>query len=91
MKAGPNRYPARSPNVCFAGTRKTTLADDLTIARRRMRHLLPWHVEPLPVMHFAIAHATEPIATEQRERIEQLALQVLAVQMWLANPQSAMH
>src|SRR6266852_3031827 len=23
--------------------------DDLEIARRRMRHLAPWHVEPMPI------------------------------------------
>jgi hypothetical protein len=31
--------------------------DDLEIARRRMKHLAPWHVEPMPMMTQAAASA----------------------------------
>jgi hypothetical protein len=66
------------------------MADDLKLARRRMRHLAPWHVEPLPAMHFAIGNPSESRTSEERERSEHVALRVLAVQMWQASATSAM-
>ena len=28
-------------------------ADEMTVARRRMKHLAPWRIEPLPAVHVA--------------------------------------
>jgi hypothetical protein len=51
----------------------------LETARRRMRHLAPWRVEPMP-LHRArgAAGATKPRGEDRNHR---LALQVLALQM----------
>lgn len=89
---GSSRSPTSSLSTFkFSGRRTSELADDyLTIARRRMRHLAAWRVEPLPTMHAAIGHPTKALSTEQRTLNEHLAIQVLAVQMWLTNSQSAM-
>jgi hypothetical protein len=65
-------------------------ADDLAIARQRMRHLVPWRVEPLPMMHSVVGTPAERPPPEERERSEHLALQVLAVQMWQAAAMSAL-
>ena len=65
-------------------------ADDLRIARQRMRHLASWNVEPLPVMHSVDGTPTAPPSKEARERGRQLALQILAVQMWHASAMSAL-
>lgn len=45
-------------------------ADDLDVARRRMRHLAPWLVEPLPAMHAAMGHAGEPKTSGEQSRDE---------------------
>lgn len=63
---------------------------DLTIARERMRHLIVWNIEPLPVMHSVVGTPDEPLTLEQRERNERLALQVLAVHWWQAAATSAL-
>lgn len=65
-------------------------ADDIKVARQRMRHLAPWNVEPLPVMHSVAGVPTAPLSKEARERGRRLALQVLAVQMWHAAATSAL-
>ena len=65
-------------------------ADDIKVARRRMRHLAPWNVEPLPVMHSVAGTPLEPPSKEARERGHELALQVLAVHMWHASTTSAL-
>jgi hypothetical protein len=65
-------------------------ADDFRIARRRMRHLASWNVEPLPVMHSVDGTPTAPPSKEARERAHQLALHVLAVQIWQAGAMSAL-
>ena len=65
-------------------------ADDIKIARQRMRHLAPWNVEPLPVIHSVAGAPTEPLSQEARERGRRLALQILAVQMWHAATTSAL-
>lgn len=77
--------------VPFKPNAAGAMADDLKIARRRMRHLVPWHVEPLPMMHSAISKPSEPRTSEERQQSEQVALRVLAVQMLQASAQSAMH
>jgi len=90
MKAAPNRSLGRTRDRYFAGRRNPSSEDEITIARRRMRHLAPWRVEPLPIMHSAIGRPTKALSTEQLAVSERLALQVLAVQMWLTAAQSAM-
>jgi hypothetical protein len=65
-------------------------ADDIKIARQRMRHLVPWNVEPLPLMHSVAGAPMEPLSKEARERGRQLAWQVLAVHMWHAAATSAL-
>lgn len=72
------------------GTASGAESAELTIARRRMRHLAPWHVAPLPAMHSAAGRVDEPLTSERRERREQLALHVLAVQMCEATAKSAL-
>jgi len=64
--------------------------DDIEIARQRMRHLAPWNVEPLPLMHSVDGTPPPPPSAEARERRRQLALQILAVQMWHAAATSAL-
>ncbi|MGH7014637.1 MAG: hypothetical protein ACREEL_10890 [Stellaceae bacterium] len=64
--------------------------DDIKVARQRMRHLTPWNVEPLPVMHSVAGTPIEPPSKEARERGRRLALQVLAVHMWHAGATSAL-
>jgi len=65
-------------------------ADDIKIARQRMRHLAPWNVEPLPLMHSVAGTPIAPPSKEARERGRRLALQILAVQMWHAGAMSAL-
>jgi len=64
--------------------------DDIEVARHRMRHLAPWNVEPLPLMHSVDGAPLPPPSAEVRERRRQLALQILAVQMWHASATSAL-
>lgn len=75
----------------FEARSATASADDLAIASHRMRHLMPWHIEPLPIMHSAIGTPTKSLAAGSRERHKQIALHVLAVQIWLAKAQSAIY
>lgn len=64
--------------------------DEIKIARRRMRHLAPWNVKPLPVMHSVSGTPGEPLSAAARERSRRLALQILAVQMWHVRARSAL-
>lgn len=92
MSIAPNGAFSSLSTVKFSGRRTSNSPDDyLTIARRRMRHLAAWNVEPLPTMHSAVGYPTKARSTEQRAANEHLAIQMLAVQMWLTNSQSAMH
>lgn len=68
----------------------TRAADDLRTARKRMRHLAPWNVRPLPKMHSAVGKPAELPTLEERKRAEHLALRVFAVQMWKAAGRSAL-
>jgi hypothetical protein len=70
--------------------RESAAVDDIWIARKRMRHLLPWNVKPLPVMHFAASSTAvaKPRSEESTRRVRHLAMQVLAVQMWHASARS---
>jgi hypothetical protein len=65
--------------------------DDLEIARRRMKHLAPWHVEPMPMpLRPATAPGASPVSGAAKARHERVALQVLALQMGYARPTSAL-
>jgi hypothetical protein len=83
----------RSPiDLAAAPIADLPVDDDLRIARSRMRHLVPWNVEALPMMHSAIGTPNnEPLTQEERDRCEHLALQILAVQMCQAEATSALH
>ncbi|GEM_PF-7097989 len=65
-------------------------ADDLVVAQRRMRHLAPLDIKPLPMMHRVAGPSDESRPPEERERTRELALYVLAVHMWQAAARSAM-
>lgn len=65
--------------------------DDLETARRRMKHLAPWHVAPMPQTQVArAAPAAGPVSTAEQARRKHLALQVLALQMGHTRPTSAL-
>lgn len=89
MNTAPRRTRTRLRVVPFKPN-FAAVADDLKIARQRLRHLAPWNVEPLPMMHSVVGTPDAPLTPEQRERSEQLALRVLAVQMWQAAARSAL-
>jgi len=72
------------------GALPVPVVDDIKIARQRMRHLAPWNVEPLPLMHSVAGTPTAPPSKEARERGRQLALQILAVHMWHASARGAL-
>lgn len=71
------------------GKSATAVADDLVVARRRMRHLAPWDIEPLPVMH-SVAGASDELPPRQPERSKELGLHLLAVHMWQAAAKTAL-
>jgi len=64
--------------------------DELDVARARMRHLAPWHVEALPAMHAAHGTTAAPLTPLDRARGERLAARVLAVQIWNAGALGAL-
>lgn len=65
-------------------------ADDIVVARRRMRHLAPWDIKPLPVMHSAAGSSDELPPPQQSERTRELGLHLLAVHMWQAAAKTAL-
>ena len=64
--------------------------DEIEIARRRMHHLRYRNVEPLPNMHFVIGKVDRHLTAAQRANYQQIALHVLAVQMWQTTAKSAL-
>ncbi len=79
--------PARRSRVRFVSYPRITgpsaaPADGVKAVRRRMRHLAPWNVKPLPAMHSASGAAGEPMSATAHERSRRLAMRVLAVQLW---------
>ena len=66
------------------------LVDELETARRRMRHLAPWHVTPVPMYSSTGAVRAAKSGGTGEERRRRLALQVLAVQMAQARSTSAL-
>jgi hypothetical protein len=82
------RFPI---DLAVAPAADFSVDDDLRIARSRMRHLVPWNVEALPMMHSAAGTPNnEPLTQEDRKRCEHLALQVLAVQICQSGVTSAL-
>lgn len=82
-------------NLCIApvGQKSAALAvdDDIRIAGQRMRHLAPWNVVPLPMMHSPVGTPPDAPRTQKERAISRhLALQVLAVQMCQAENGSAL-
>jgi len=67
-----------------------TTVDELETARRRMRHLAPWHIAPVPLRGAGGAARRAASRDANEERCRHLALQVLAVQMAQARPRSAL-
>jgi hypothetical protein len=65
-------------------------ADELVVARRRMRHLVPLDIKPLPLMHSVVGASGESLPAEQREHSQDLALHLLAIHMWQAAPKTAL-
>ncbi len=61
--------------------------DETETARRRMKHLAPWRVEPVPAVHVAARAplAPAPMSGEARARCKQIALNVLALQIAAAG------
>lgn len=56
--------------------------DDLEIAKRRMKHLAPWNVAPMPMAQLA-SNAVEsaPVSDETRMSRQRVAMRVMALQM----------
>jgi len=67
-----------------------TPIDELETARKRMRHLAPWHIAPVPLRGAGGAARRAASRGASEERCRHLALQVLAVQMAQARPRSAL-
>jgi len=57
--------------------------DETETARRRMKHLAPWRIEPVPAVHVAARDrlAPAPMSGAARERCKRIALNVLAIQI----------
>ena len=64
-------------------------ADDLVVAQRRMRHLAPWDIKPLPMMH-SVAGSPDESPPPEGERNNELKLHLLAVHMSQAAPKTAL-
>lgn len=90
MSMVPHRSRPRLRAVPRCADGAASSAEEIKIARQRMRNLVPWNVEPLPVMHSVAGTPSEPLTREARERNRRLALQVLAVHMWHASATSAL-
>ena len=81
---------ARVTVVPRAAKADAVSSDEIEIARRRMHHLRYRNVEPLPTMHFVIGKVDQHLTAAQRANYQQIALHVLAVQMWQATAKSAL-
>lgn len=105
MDQGPRSISALKPSAVSAVTRSSgrrvtvipceptaaaVPSDEIEIARRRMQHLRYRNVEPLPNMHFVIGKVDQHLTAAQRANYQQIALHVLAVQMWQATAKSAL-
>jgi len=91
MDTHESRPQTRLADASPQSSREVIAPDDLEIACRRMRHLAPWNVRPIPMMHSVVGNPERPITTGQRERSKRLAMKVLAVQISQAGATSALH
>lgn len=66
------------------------VVDELETARRRMRHLAPWHVAPVPLRGTRLTALPAKSRGASEERCRKLSLQILAVQMARARARSAL-
>jgi len=64
-------------------------ADDIVVARRRMWHLAPWDIKPLPIMH-SVAGSPGESPPPGGERGRELKFHLLAVHMSEAAPKTAL-
>jgi hypothetical protein len=79
------------PDACLSDGKPTTKpVDDLVVARRRMRHLAPLDIRPLPVMHAAAGASEDSLPPAQGERTPELALHLLAIHMSQAAAKTAL-
>lgn len=85
-----SRPPIRLADASPRCSRERIVPDDFEIARRRMRHLTPWNVRPIPMMHSVAGKPEQPITTGQRERSKRLAMKVLAVHISQTGATSAL-
>lgn len=81
MDASTSRSNPRLHILPAKQTDSAPIVDELKVARRRMRHLAPWNVKPVPMMHLAHSQSSEPTVSYPTERTKQVALKVLAVHM----------
>lgn len=88
--AGVRPSGARMAVVPHAVKPNAVSNDEIEIARRRMLHLRYRNVEPLPTMHFVIGKTDKTLNAAQRANYRQIALHVLAVQIWQATAKSAL-
>jgi hypothetical protein len=66
-------------------------ADEMAVARRRMKHLEPWRITPVPAVHVAQrTKAAAPLSDHAKARYKLLALNVLALQMAATPPGPAL-
>ncbi len=80
MHASLRRSRLGSSVVPFQRTSAADMTSELKVARQRMRHLAPWNVKPVPMMHSAGRKTDEPTAAPS-ERSRRFALKVLAIHM----------
>ena len=86
--------PSATSSIAPLG--QSAYRDEFEIARRRMKHLAPWHVEPMPMTYeAAIATAASPIekpANRKSPRSRQpTAFQLgLALHMFIAECRGAL-
>jgi hypothetical protein len=60
--------------------------DEMDIARRRMKHLEPWRIVPVPAVRAAArTYRALPLTQEARDRFKVVALNVLALHMATAH------
>jgi hypothetical protein len=60
--------------------------DEMDVARRRMKHLEPWRIAPVPAVHVAArTYRAAPLTQEARDRYRAVALNVLALHMATAR------
>ena len=81
MDASVRRSRLDASVVPFERKAAAGIGDELKIARQRMRHLAPWNVKPVPMMHSAGSKVAEPVPADQAERNRRIALKVLAIHM----------